>query len=483
MNREKHLKTPLYDALCSYAKQEIIHFDVPGHKKRLPLGGIYSSELMKHDANSTKELDMLSNPTGVIAEAEELIADAYNADYAFMLVNGSTFGVIAMIMAACGPRDKIIMPRNVHKSAINGVILSGATPIFIDPEIDYEYGIANGITYESVKKAIKEHPEAKALFIINPTYFGAVSDLKAIIALCKRKHIAVLADEAHGAHLPFYSEFPDSAIEMGADLSTVSIHKTCGALTQTSVLLLNERYFKYHQIKTVINLMQTTSASYILMSSLDLARKRLVFEGEKIFSELYTILEDAKNKINKIPGLSCLTRDNINGRGIHDYDETKIVIKVNDLGFSGFEIYDLLKKEYGIQTELAETYCILAVVGIGDNKETIDRLVSALEDISRKFYGKRKRFSVKMTDFFEKPKTVISPREAYYAPKKVVPIDESEGEICGEPLMIYPPGIPLIIPGERINKKIIEHYWFYVDQNCVVMNDQEEIGQIKILGE
>lgn len=483
MNKENHLKTPLYTALCQYAEENIIHFDVPGHKKRYELGGIYNSDLMKYDANSTKQLDILSNPTGVIAEAEELIADAYHADYAFMLVNGSTFGVIAMIMTACSPRDKIIMPRNVHKSAINGVILSGAIPIFIDAEVDYEYGIANGVTYESVKKAVNEHPDAKALFIINPTYFGAASDLKAIISLCKRKNIAVLADEAHGAHLPFYEEFPDSAIGMGADMSTVSIHKTGGSLTQTSVLLMNERQFKSHQVKTIVNLMQTTSPSYLLMASIDLARNKMVTEGEKIFSKLYTALEEAKNRINKIPGMSCLTRDNINGRGIHDYDETKIVIKVNELGFSGFEVYDLLKNDYNIQTELAETYCVLAVIGIGDTDETIFKLVEALEDISKRFYGKKEPFHVKMTDFFEKPKSVISPREAHYTPKKIVPINEADGDICGEALMIYPPGIPLIIPGERINQKIIEHYWFYVEQNCIVMNDQDEAGYIKILGE
>lgn len=483
MSRSKHNKTPLYTALCGYSKEKTTHFDVPGHKKNKGLGGIYSNELMAFDANSTKELDMLSNPSGVIAEAEALLADAFNVDYAFMLVNGSTFGVLTMIMSTVGPKEKIIMPRNIHKSAINGVILSGAIPIFIDPEIDFEYGIANAITFNSVKKAIKEHPDVKALFLINPTYFGAVPDLKAIISLCRRKNITVLADEAHGAHFPFYDELPSSACQFGADMTTISLHKTGGSLTQTSVLLLNEYSYKRHQIRSVINLMQTTSASYLLMASIDLARKELVLNGEKIYGELFPVIEEAKQKINNIKGLSCITRDNINGDGIHDYDETKIVIKVNELGLSGFEVYDILKERFHIQMELAETYCVLAIVGIGDTKENIVKLVDALAQLSEENFGKKKPFTVQMKDFFEKPKTVISPREAFYAPKHIVSIDDAVGEICGESLMIYPPGIPLIIPGERVTEKIVEHYWFYVKQNCVVLNDEDDVGHIKILGQ
>lgn len=483
MSKSKHNKTPLYTALEKYALENLTHFDVPGHKKIKSLGGIFSVDLLAFDANSTKELDMLSNPSGIIAEAEELMAEAYGADYAFMLVNGSTFGVQAMIMASVGPKEKIIMPRNVHKSAINGVILSGAIPIFIEPEIDYEYGIANGIDYETVKRTIKENPDVKALLVVNPTYFGAVSDLKSIISLCHRKNITVLVDEAHGAHFPFGSFLPYSSSYYGADLCTVSMHKTGGSLTQSSVLLLNEYHYKRHEIRAVINLMQTTSASYLLMASMDLARRELVLNGERIYDELYEIIMEAKAQINKIDGLSCITSDKIDGKGIFDYDETKIVVKVNELGFSGFEAYDILKNEYNVQMELAETYCVLAVVGIGDNRETIFSLVQALEDLSKKYYKKKPPFTVEMTEFFERPKTVITPRDAFFTPQRLVKIEDAVGEICGESIMIYPPGIPLIIPGERISKNIVKHYWFYVNQNCVMLNDEEDVGFITILGE
>lgn len=482
MKRLNHKKTPVYTALNDYVKHNIVHFDVPGHKKRKGLGGIFDKELMKYDANSTKDLDMLSNPTGAIREAEELLADAYGADSAFMLVNGSTFGVQAMIMAAVGPNEKIMIPRNIHKSAINGVILSGAVPVFIEPEIDYGYGIANSITIEGVRKTVKEHPDVKAILLINPTYFGAASDIKSIIAYCRRKNITVLSDEAHGAHFPFHNEFPPGAIPMGADMATASLHKTGGSLTQSSVLLLNEYRFKRYEIRSIINLMQTTSASYLLLSSIDLARKELVLNGQDIFTKLLKIINETKAKINSIKGISCITRENINGKGIFNYDETKIVIKVNELGLTGFQVYDILKEKYNIQMELAETYCVLAVCGVGDDEYTLNRLYEALSDISKNYYGKLAPFTVSLTDFFEKPKTVISPRDAFYSPKRIVPADEAVGEICGESLMIYPPGIPLIIPGERITEKIIEHYWFYVKQGCVVMNDEGDYGKIQILG-
>jgi arginine decarboxylase len=483
--KNKHSRAPLYEALDEYARAGIIHFDVPGHKKRPQIGlaEYFGDRVLQLDANSTKGLDMLSNPNGIIWEAEELLADAYYADYAFMLVNGSTFGIQAMIMAACGPKDKILMPRNVHKSAINGVILSGANPVFIEPEIDMDYGIANGITYEQVRKAIRDNPDTKALLIINPTYFGVVSDLRSIIKLCHRHQIIVLVDEAHGAHFPFHPEFPDNASAVGADLATTSLHKTGGSLTQSSVLLLNERLLTYSHIRTVVNLMQTTSASYLLMASLDLARRDLVLHGKERYDMIFKAVEHAKAELLATPGLQVLTREDINGQGIYEYDETKIVIRVSDLGLTGFQVYDMLREEYNIQTELAETFVILAVVGIGDDETTLKRLVDAMKAIAARFYGHLPPFTLNQTGFFEKPMAVVSPREAFYSPKRLVPLDKAVGEISAESIMIYPPGIPLAIPGEKLTQGIVDHYRFYLQQKAVTMTNADNPGEIQVLGE
>ncbi len=486
MDFKTHLDTPIYTELDRYSKSKILHFDVPGHKKnpKSPIAEAFGDRIALLDANSTKELDVLSNPTGVISKAESLMADAYDSDYAFMLVNGSTSGVLTMIMSACGPKDKIIMPRNVHKSAMNGLILSGAIPEFIDPGIDPEYGITNGITYNAVKEAIEENPDVKGIFLANPTYFGTVSDLKSIVRLAHRHGIPVLVDEAHGSHFPFHPDLPEAAMSLGADMSTVSIHKTGGSLTQSSVLLVNEGLISKEKVRSIVNLMQTTSASYLLLASLDLTRKNLVINGNKIWGELLLLCEKAKTKIRKIPGLSVISRDDyVNGKEIYDYDDTKLVVKVNELGLTGFEVYDLFKAKYNIQLELAETYVVLAITGPGDTEESLSLLVKAFENLSREYYGKRPSFRIPRADFFERPKTVIAPRDAFYGIKKSVPIQEASGEISGESIMIYPPGIPLVIPGERITDQIIEHYNFYVEQNCIIMNDDGNTNFIKVLGE
>lgn len=476
---------PLLDAIEHYAHTDMTYFDVPGHKKRNnpELLAAFGEKVLKMDANSTPELDMLSNPTGVIAQAERLLAQAYGADEAFFLVNGTTCGVQYMIFAACQPKDKIIIPRNVHKSAINALILSGAHPIFVAPEIDETYGILNGVRFESIKKAIDRNPDAKAVFLINPTYFGAVSDLPAIVEYAHAHNMSVLVDEAHGAHFPFYEEFPVSAMQAGADLSAVSLHKTGGALTQSSALLMHTTRFTRDQVHTVVNLFETTSASYLLMTSLDIARRKLVTQGHTVFAGLLQQIDAMKAEINTMPGLSVLTDQCVDGAGVCGYDETKVVVRVNELGLTGFEAYEILRKDYHVQPELSETYVVLFIVSVGDDASTLSRLTDALRDLSRRFYGKRPPFRVSMSGVLQKPQGVITPREAFYAEKMTVPIDEAEDEICGESIMIYPPGIPLAIPGEWLTREILDAYAFYREQGGLLMGDESNANTIQILGQ
>lgn len=484
MKRRNQEKTPLYDALDRYSHEDITHFDVPGHKKRNSpeLAAAFGERVLKLDANSTPELDNLSHPSGVIAQAERLLADAYGADYAFLLVNGSTSGVQYMVMAACEPGDKIILPRNVHKSAINALIMAGAEPVFIQPEIDAHYGINNGVTCAAVRDAMERHPDAKAVLLVNPTYFGAVGDLMAIVRLVHLHKMAALVDESHGAHFPFHPEFPESAMEAGADMATVSVHKTGGSLTQSSALLLNERLYTRQEVRAVINLFQTTSASYLLMASLDIARSKLATRGTEIFSKLLPLVRHAKERIAALPGLEVLRREECcDGAGVYDYDDTKIVVRVAGLGLTGFEAYRLLKSDYGVQAELAETYVVLFIASLGDDESTLEKLVAALADLSRRFSG-RPEFSVETRSTLVKPKAVVSPREAYFAEKITVPLDEAVGKVCGESIMIYPPGIPLAIPGELLSREILDHYKFYRSQNCVVLSDEENADTITVLG-
>lgn len=482
---EDQRQAPLLDALEAYAAADIAHFDVPGHKKRKSpeLAAAFGEKVLRMDANSTPELDMLGKPTGVIAQAERLLARAYGADESFFLVGGTTCGVQYMIFSACRPGDKIILPRNVHKSAINAVILSGAYPVFVTPEVDETFGILNGVRFESVKAAVDKHPDAKAVFLINPTYFGAASDVSAIADYAHAHGMAVLVDEAHGAHFAFHPDFPPDAMRAGADLSAVSLHKTGGSLTQSSALLVRTERFTRQQVHAAVNLFETTSASYLLLASLDIARRKLATQGRRMFDALLADVRSTRQEIAAIPGLEVLSPACVDGRGVCAYDETKLVVRVNGLGLTGFEAYEILRRDYRVQPELSETYVVLFIVSVGDDAGTLGRLVDALRDLSRRFYGRRPVFSAAIGGVLHRPHGVITPREAFYAEKRTVPLEEAEDEICGESVMIYPPGIPLAIPGERLTREILDAYAFYREQGGLLVGDGENAGTIRILSQ
>lgn len=476
-------KTPLFTALKEYNERNVIPFDVPGHKHGEGLkefADYIGKKVLEIDVNSMKPLDNISNPVSVIKEAQELMAEAYGSDHSFFLVNGTSTGVQAMIMSVCQPGDKIILPRNAHKSAVNGLILSGAIPIFIQPETNDKHGIAMGVTLESIEKAIAMHSDAKAIFLINPTYYGATSNIRGIIRLAHKHGIAVLLDEAHGAHFNFHNDLPISGMEVGGDMSAVSLHKTGGSLTQSSVLLLNEGFIDHNTVRSTLNLTQTTSASYLLMSSLDVARKMLAVKGEEILGKVLKLARLARKEINKIPGLYSFGKELVGQPGVYDFDETKLGINVTGLGMSGFKVYDMLRDEYNIQVELGDTYNILAIISVGDTEESIKALIDALKDMAGKYSGNKPFYSAKLLD---NPEAIVSPRNAFYARKKFVRLEESEGEISGESIMAYPPGIPIIIPGERISKEIIAYIEFLKSQESMLTDMKDPtLEYIKVLG-
>lgn len=484
--QKEHKEKPLIEALVQYCEyDDVLPFDVPGHKKGRsdhPLKALLGDAFMKYDVNSMKQLDLLSNPVGVIKKAEELFADLYGSDEAFFLINGSTSGIHMMLLATLNPGDSIILPRNVHKSAITGLVLCGGYPVYMYPEYDVDYGISTNVRFEEAKRAMDENDDAKAIFLINPTYFGATAELEKIIDYAHEKGMIVLVDEAHGALLPFSEELPKSAIHLGADLVTVSIHKTAGSLTQSSVLLMNEGMVSKSKLRSTINLLQTTSASYLLMSSLDGARYQLAKDGFDKTQELVKLCTHAIEKINALPGLSCFSHNKIGEPGVAGFDCTKLTINVRGIGLTGFDAYELLRDKYKIQMELAETYSILAIVGIGDTEESIERLVSALKRLATE----DKKEAIEMIDIkFDPvyPRVYYSPREAFYMDKEVIKLSDSIGKIAGENLMIYPPGIPVIILGERITQKTIDQYEFLYrhTQSLLGAENTDEELMIKVV--
>jgi arginine/lysine/ornithine decarboxylase len=476
-------KTPLFDAVKDYHRKQVIPFDVPGHKhgKGIPeLAEFVGTKVLEVDVNSMEMLDNIGSPSGVIKEAEELMADAYRSNHAFLLVNGTSSGVQAMVMSVCNPGEKIIMPRNAHKSAINSLILSGAVPVYVQPETDEKLGIAMGVSVESVEKAIAKNPDAKAVFLVNPTYYGATLNLKDIIKVAHKNGMAVVVDEAHGAHLGFHKELPCGAMELGADMAAVSLHKTGGSLTQSSVLLLNEGFVDKNHVRAMLNLTQTTSASYLLMTSLDIARKMLATRGEEIFTRILKLTRMAREEINKIEGLYAFGRELVGNKGVFDFDETKLGINVSGLGMTGFKAYDILRDEYNIQVELGDVFNVLAIVSVGDDEESIRALIEALKSMSKKYRGCKMEFA---NVNLENPEVIVSPRDAFYASKKLIKLEEAEGEISGESIMAYPPGIPIVTPGERISKDMIEYIRYIKSQHSMLTDTEDpQVEYIKVLG-
>lgn len=472
-------KTPFYDKIKSYGQSHTVALDVPGHK----LGAIQNDfrnyvgeHLFLLDANAPRGLDNLSKPKGVIKEAQALAADAFGADHAYFLMNGTSQGIMAMIMTACRAKEKIIIPRNVHKSAINGLILSGAMPIFMKPYIDSDLGIANGIDIEELKETIAEHPDAKAVFVINPTYFGVTSNLEEVVKIAHAHDMLVLCDEAHGAHFNFNDKLPISAMAAGADMSAGSIHKTVGSLTQSSILLIKGNRIEPSRVQSTLNILQSTSPSSLFMASIDASRSHIAVHGKEALDKLIQRAQKTRDEINQIPGLKAITKQDIMNKKGHNYDETKIMVKVSDLGITGFEAYNILSDKFGIQMELAETHLILAVLSIGTTQNDLDRFVEGLKGLVE--YKKDVKIAHKIR--FTYPDSYTRPREAYHAPKKYVKIEDALNEVAAENIMVYPPGIPLVIPGEIINQEILEDLEFYTAQGSTILSDTED-GYIKVV--
>ena len=466
-------RAPLHEALAEYRSSRVVPFDVPGHKQGRgtpELTKFLGKECLSVDVNSMKPLDNLSHPTSVIKEAEELAADAFGADAAFLIVGGTTAAVQAMVMSVCKAGDSMIIPRNVHKSAINAMILCGITPVYVDPGIHPELGISLGMRAADVEAAIKAHPEAKAVFVNNPTYYGICTDLRRITEAAHAAGMAVLADEAHGTHFYFGEGMPLPAMAAGADMSAVSMHKTGGSLTQSSLLLMRRGRVSPDYVRTVIGLTQTTSASYLLMSSLDIARKALATEGADTFRRVVSLAEYARAEINCIGGYYAFSREIMDGGAVFDFDVTKLSVNTLKTGLAGVEVYDLLRDDYGIQIEFGDMGNMLAIVSVGDNHYAIERLVAALSEIKR-LHGKD---GLKLLDHeYITPVVRMTPRDAFYAPSAPVPVRESLGRITAESVMCYPPGIPILSPGEEVTPEALEYILYAKEKGCLVMGPQD----------
>ena len=473
MDKLSQTKAPIYEALEKFRRNRVVPFDVPGHKHgrgNPELAELLGERCGRIDVNSMKPLDNLGRPVAESKEEEELAADAFGAGDGLLMVGGTTSAVQTMVLECCKKGDKIILPRNVHRSVINAMVLCGAKPIYVNPDVDQALGISLGMKRADVEAAIRENPDAVAVFVNNPTYYGICSDLKEIVKLAHEKGMKVLADEAHGTHFYFGKDLPVSAMEAGADIASVSMHKSGGSLTQSSFLLtgkdMNPGY-----IRQIINLTQTTSASYLLLSSLDISRRNLALRGESSFKMVTDLADYAREEINKSGDYYAFGREMVNGGSIYDFDPTKLSIRTLDIGLAGVEVYDILRDEYDIQIEFGDLGNILAYLSIGDRIREVERLVTALADLRRRY---KKDKAGMLSQEYIAPKVVMTPQDSFYAEKESLPLMETKGRICSEFVMCYPPGIPVLAPGEEITDEIIDYIVYAKEKGCSMTGPEDE---------
>ncbi|MEG3919038.1 aminotransferase class I/II-fold pyridoxal phosphate-dependent enzyme [Microcoleus sp. POL10_C6] len=488
-------QTPLLDALRDRTNQPHAPFYAPGHKRgqgiSQPLIDLFGATVFRSDLPELPELDNLFNPEGAIAEAQDLAAAAFGAHSTRFLANGSTCGIIAAILATCGPGDKIILPRNIHSSAISGLILSGAIPIFVNPEYNPDWDIANSITPEATAAALEQHPDTKAVMIVYPTYHGVCGDLRAIAQITHQYNIPLLVDEAHGAHFNFHPNLPEPALSAGADLTVQSIHKTLGAMTQASMLHVKGDRIDIQKLNRALQLVQSTSPSYILLASLDAARQQIALHGKELMAQTLQLAEKARSRISQIPGLSVL--ELLNTPGFAALDRTRLTVKVSDLGITGFAADEILHSQLAVTAELPMPRHLTFIISLGNTETDIDNLVKALtilegrrrkeegssatdsvtdvtdvKDRRKKEEGREKkkerrrkreegRFAQSPTLPLSPSPPLLSPREAFFFPAETVPADKAVDRLCAELICPYPPGIPVLMPGEIITPAAVDY--------------------------
>ena len=481
MSELSQKKAPIYEALERFRRMRVVPFDVPGHKHgrgNPELVELLGEKCVGIDVNSMKPLDNLCHPVSVIREAEELAAEAFGAGHAFLMVGGTTSAVQAMILSCCKKGDKIILPRNVHRSAINSLVLCGAKPIYVNPDVKPSLGISLGMKVSQVEQAIRQNPDAVAVFVNNPTYYGVCSDLRTIVKLAHAHGMKVLVDEAHGTHFYFGENLPVSAMEAGADMSSISMHKSGGSLTQSSLLLIGKG-MKEGYVRQIINLSQTTSGSYLLLSSLDISRRNLALRGRESFQRVVALAEYAREEINKIGGYYAFSRELINGNSIYDFDTTKLSVHTLEIGLAGIEVYDILRDEYDIQIEFGDIGNVLAYLSIGDRRQEVERLVSALSEVKRRY---QKDKAGMLSQEYIDPHVVTTPQESFYAEKEAVPLEQAAGRVCSEFVMCYPPGIPILAPGEAITQEILDYIVYAKEKGCSMTGPEDsDIRYLNVL--
>jgi arginine decarboxylase len=491
-------KTPYFQALLDYVDAGVLPFHTPGHIQGTGMDRSFrefvGDNICAIDLTPMPGLDDLLQPTQSIKEAQALAAEAYGADHTFFLINGSTSGNQCMMMTAVNPGEKIAVPRNSHKSMLGGLVMSGAHPIYMRPEVDNDLHMDHCVTPETVKRTLEEHPDLAAVYLVSPTYYGVAADLASIVRIVHEAGKPLLVDEAWGPHFHFHPALPLSATAAGADLSINSTHKMLSAFSQCAMLHQIGDRVRLDRLKAVLKMFLSTSPNLPMVASLDVARRQMAVEGPALLSQAIDMANETRRRLNQIEGLYCFGEELQGRNGVFDLDPTKIAVTVKGLGYTGYEASELLRRRYNIQVELADLFNVVALFTIGTTREAAEKLITAFEEMARddrpldQFAPsgllERRLKKKKSYELPEIPPMRMLPRDAFLADAEFVPFGQAAGRICAETLSPYPPGIPVISPGEEITQELLDYIKLELKAGVRIQGPyDDQLKQVRVVTE
>jgi len=455
--------TPYVDALLAYAALDPGRFQVPGHKGGAgadpALRELVGEVGLRNDVPSVTEgVDVGPEPTP-FQQAQLLAAEAWGADRTWFLVNGASQGNHATCMALAHGGDRVVVQRNVHSSVIDGLVLSGMRPTFVSPQLDPELGIAHGLTAESLDAALAQTPGAVAAMVVSPTYFGACADVAALAEVAHGRGVPLVVDEAWGAHLHFHPDLPVDALACGADLATSSTHKIVGSLTQAAMLHLGAGgRIDPAVVDRCVSLVETTSPSGLLSGSLDAARRQAAVHGVELLGETLEAVAATRAAVERIPGLTVLDESMVGRPGIAGWDPLRLSIDVRGTGSTGYRLAKAAFYKSGLDLELYSENVVVAIFGVGEPALPAgERLVAGLRHVVEELEAEPGAPDEKLAPPPPWGELVLTPREAFLGPQEVIPFAAAAGRVAAEGLAAYPPGIPNVLPGERLTAETLDY--------------------------
>jgi arginine decarboxylase len=479
------MTTPIISALRRWAERDCAPFYTPGHKQGYGMGdefqALWKEVGLRADLPELPGLDNLAAPQGIIQEAQALAAETFGADHSRFLVNGSTVGVMAAILATCQPGDRLLLPRNIHRSAIGGIIHAGVRPIFAAPEYVPDLDIAHSLTPAAVAAALERYPEIRAVLVVAPTYYGVSGDLQQIAALCHDRGIPLIVDAAHGAHFGFHPGLPASPLTLGADLVIQSTHKLLGAMTQAAMLHVKGNLIDVDRLDRALQILQTSSPSYLLLASLDSARAQMADCGYELLDRTLELAAKARSALCEIPGLLPLDLSHCRQPGCYSFDPTRLTVTTTEIGWTGFEADEALCDRSRVVAEMPSMRHLTFILSIGNREWDVEMLVAGLRGLAQ--MG-RSPLQIPACEpwIAELSEPAVSPRDAFFAAQISVEVEEAIGRVSAELICPYPPGIPVLIPGEVITGEAIEYLQTIKNSGGEIVGCSDlELHRLKVL--